>query len=198
MPSLCFWRTPTLSEQFYSAAAKGDLVKVSEILNRTDFTSDQLNALSEEKDNWGYRNTPLIIAAKNGHKEVVELLIKDPGIDVNQTDTAGRNTLLAACRFGHHDLFLYLVGTGKFNVNQLDSLNCPPLFYAIPILNLVKPLLEKGALLTAPGADQSALEYARTADTESQYPGQYKEYKECVNYLEQYAKDHPEQKLSLR
>ena len=69
--------------------------------------------LPQESDIINYDDmgrTPLIMACKLGHKEVVQLLLGCPKLDVNMADDEGNTALLMACRepLWHLDRELYL------------------------------------------------------------------------------------------
>ena len=61
----------------------------------------------------GYENTvtPLFMAAKNGHKDVVQLLL-DSDADPKKTDALGRTPLSVAVNFGHSDIVNILKDRG--------------------------------------------------------------------------------------
>jgi ankyrin repeat protein len=54
--------------------------------------------------------TPLLWAAIEGHKEIVEMLLETDGIDLNPVDTEhGRTALLMAASNGHQEIVDLLV-----------------------------------------------------------------------------------------
>ena len=48
--------------------------------------------------------TCLILAVREGHSSIVEILLKAPGIDVTRRDVNGSTALHLACRYGRVDL----------------------------------------------------------------------------------------------
>jgi len=50
-----------------------------------------------------YRNTALIVAARNGHEEIVQLLISH-GSRIDAADTTGWTALMNASWFGHEQV----------------------------------------------------------------------------------------------
>lgn len=54
------------------------------------------------------RETPLLIAAQEGHKDIVEILLKVEDIDVNQTNIHGKTPLWWAVYEGHEEI-VYLL-----------------------------------------------------------------------------------------
>merc|ERR1719430_847787 len=45
-----------------------------------------------------------MLAVREGHSSIVEVLLKEPGIDVTQRDVNGSIALHLACRYGGCDL----------------------------------------------------------------------------------------------
>ena len=58
-----------------------------------------------------YEETPLYVAAENGRKDVVEVLLR-AGADVNKADNDGWTPLHIAARNGHKDAVVALVDGG--------------------------------------------------------------------------------------
>ncbi|MBY0405431.1 MAG: ankyrin repeat domain-containing protein, partial [Cyanobacteria bacterium] len=67
------------------------------------------------KDKNGY--TALIRASKDGHKTVVEKLLKHPSIDINAEDNYGRTALIFASDKGHDTVVEKLLNHPKTDIN---------------------------------------------------------------------------------
>lgn len=65
------------------------------------------------------QTTPLIVAARSGHREVIQLLLSR-GADIHARNFEGENALAAALRTGNLDGARDLIGAGA-NVNELFS-----------------------------------------------------------------------------
>jgi ankyrin repeat protein len=93
---------PALAQDIHAAAEAGDIARVTEILTSTP---DQVSAKNERG------LTPLHLAARRGHSEVVQLLL-DRGADLEETDDRGFTALLYAASSGNLDLVRFLVDCG--------------------------------------------------------------------------------------
>ena len=82
---------------------------------------------------WGcFGSTPLIAAAQNGPAAIVELLLKQPGINLNCKDEHGLTALHFACIFGRVDILeLLLAGDSGRSLEARDSLGFSPLMCAV-------------------------------------------------------------------
>ena len=72
----------------------------------------------------------LLRAAREGHADAVEELLKSPGIDVNAKDEAGNTALIEAARFGHDHVTRVLLGAGA-STNVRDKDGKTPLMLAV-------------------------------------------------------------------
>jgi ankyrin repeat protein len=98
------WTRTAFGDSIHHAAEKGDLAKVKELLK------DAPNLVSA-KDKFG--KTPLHLAAKNGHKDVAELLLAN-GADINARDSNGGFTPLDLALSSYHykDIVEFLLARG--------------------------------------------------------------------------------------
>ena len=81
------------------------------------------------KDRWG--NTPLYIASLKGHVEIVRLLLKAPGIQVNKAVKGVIDTpLVIACKNGKHAVVEALLEKQGIDVKIADSNGRKPLYIA--------------------------------------------------------------------
>lgn len=90
-------------------------------------------------------NNHLLIASREGHKEIVEILLK-AGWDINYQNKEGTTALHVAARNGHLDVVKCLIKNGV-SVNTINKSGNTPLFYASSTRNLelVKFLVNNGA-----------------------------------------------------
>ncbi|XP_067661560.1 ankyrin repeat domain-containing protein 50-like [Haliotis asinina] len=75
-----------------------------------------LNSLDINSRGWKKR-TPVMLAAKGGHKEVIELLINHRA-DLSTIDKVGNNILHIACESGHIDVVQYLLSLDSLDINS--------------------------------------------------------------------------------
>jgi ankyrin repeat protein len=91
------------------------------------------------------RNTPLKVAAVNGHVEVVRVFLEG-GADAESTNIFQWNALHRAAMYGHLDVCRLLLDWGT-KVDSVGWLKISPLHYAASWghLSVVKLLVERGA-----------------------------------------------------
>jgi hypothetical protein len=95
-PSLGKW---SLVAQFYNAAKAGKQAKVQDLLDQ--------GVQPDLQHSWG--ESPLCIAFKNGHLEVVRLLLKTKAVDVNAKSKSGRPHIFGAAAHGHEEIVALLL-----------------------------------------------------------------------------------------
>ncbi|XP_067660904.1 ankyrin repeat domain-containing protein 50-like [Haliotis asinina] len=66
---------------------------------------------------WWMKRTPVMVAAKYGHKEVVKLLVNH-GANLLQSDKRGDNILHLVCFAGHSDIVKYILSLNSVNINS--------------------------------------------------------------------------------
>ena len=103
---------PVTDITIHFAAYKGYLVFVKKLL------ADGVNV--DSKDFLNLFETPLMKAAKQGHLEVVKLLIENKA-DFNYKNFRGENALFLACESGHFEIVKFLIEIGS-SVNSKDSI----------------------------------------------------------------------------
>jgi hypothetical protein len=112
--------------------------------------------------------TPLIIASKRGHLDIVKKLL-EKGADVNCKDANGKTPLIIASECGHLNIVKNLLGKGA-DVNCKDANGKTPLIIASECghLNIVKNLLEKGADVNCKDANgKTAIDLAASRSIKS-------------------------------
>lgn len=92
------------------------------------------------------RVTPLIIACKNGHRDVVELLLNQ-GADIEWTDVRGNTPLIKACIRGHASIVRLLLEKGADVERTIDRQHITALMHACSRghVEIVQILVEHGA-----------------------------------------------------
>jgi len=111
--------------------------------------------------------TCLMLAVREGHSSIVNILLEEPGIDVTRRDVNGSTALHLACRYGQVDLVHQLLHHpgGLYCLEWQDKWGETPLLTATRKghLQCVKRLLQVPGiyLATKDGRDQSLVEVAR-------------------------------------
>ena len=140
-------------ERLLKAAEHGRLEEVEELL--------QSNANIEAKGGV-YRNTPLHLATRYGHRDIVDLLLEKKA-QIEAKDRDQTTPLHLAAHFGHRDIVDLLLEK-KADIEAKDKCQSTPLYAAANSTfdpkEVVTLLLEKGADLGAQDCDgRSALFY---------------------------------------
>ncbi|RYE14430.1 MAG: ankyrin repeat domain-containing protein [Rickettsiales bacterium] len=96
-----------------------------------------------------YFQTPLHIASREGHNDIVTALLKS-GAYINATDISGKTPLHIAVENGHNNIVTKLLSAEAY-VNATDKFGYTALHYAAEKgnTNIVKELLSKGAYVNA-------------------------------------------------
>ncbi|XP_061194807.1 kinase D-interacting substrate of 220 kDa B-like [Saccostrea echinata] len=115
--------------------------------NRNDSTVKPLKQIEIDTSQYEYIGncTPLLIATRNGHKEIVQLLVKH-GADVNICTDKNTTPLFVASRDGNFEIVKYLVDHGA-DINICTERNYSPVCIATENgqSRIVQYLLEHGA-----------------------------------------------------
>jgi|LauGreSBDMM110SN_4_FD.fasta_scaffold146217_2 serine/threonine-protein phosphatase 6 regulatory ankyrin repeat subunit B len=89
-------------DAFLDAATKGVVVVVKDYLQRELCQVDFENNKNQ---------TALILAAKNGRKEIVDVLVAH-GSDVNRQNQFGYTPFIYSCEYGHSHVAISLINAG--------------------------------------------------------------------------------------
>ena len=137
--------TTAFADPIHDAAKTGDLAGVQAEL-------DKGVDVDEDDSSWGsWGETPLQLAARYSHNEIVELLI-DNGADVNAKDVNGNTPLHLAALFGRKEVVELLIANGAAVNVKGGNLGGMPLHHAA--FEGHKVIIE---LLIAEGADVNAI-----------------------------------------
>jgi len=137
-------KSDSIKAAFLAACEQGDLEKVkAAILLGVDVNHRLL----------GTRRTALVIAVLRNNQQLFELLLKQPGLNVNDGIAEGTTALMVAAMLGNEWAITRLCsGSGLEGVNQSDSEGNSPLHWTVKMGHL----LATRALLNAPTIDVNA------------------------------------------
>ena len=138
--------TTAFADPIHDAAKTGDLAGVQAEL-------DKGVDVDEDDSSWGsWGETPLQLAARYSHNEIVELLI-DNGADVNAKDVNGNTPLHLAALFGRKEVIELLIANGAAVNVKGGNLGGMPLHHAAfeGHKEIVELLLAKSADVNAKG-----------------------------------------------
>jgi ankyrin repeat protein len=68
-----------------------------------------------------YGRTALMWASREGHKQIVQMLLQDKNIEINQQDEDGYTALMLASINGHKDIVQMLLRDKNIQINQQDK-----------------------------------------------------------------------------
>jgi len=164
------------SSPLYNAAKNGDIEKVKEILKNDDVP---INKMSEDLfHNVGMsRFTPIQVAARYGHCNVVRYLHEEKGVSLYENDdVTGESLLILAVKSGNINTVKYLLDNGMdINYPSQNALKNTPLFYVKNNHDMMILLISRGADLDiknhfdkfAPGTEP----YRKKRDAVKKIPG---------------------------
>ncbi|XP_067659909.1 putative ankyrin repeat protein RF_0381 [Haliotis asinina] len=102
--------------------------------------------------------TPLMLAAENGHRNVVELLVGQ-GANVSLHDNKGNNVLHCACRGGDVEVVKYVLAQNMVDINSRGRKRMTPVMMAARTghRDVVALLVGKGANVLLRGAGKNTI-----------------------------------------
>lgn len=110
--SVINWSNPKqLKMTSLHAAARGGYAHCLSLLLSAHLRSDAMSKIDINKTSKSGA-TALVEACCHGHLECVQLLLEQPGIDVDREDSFGESPLIAAAVAGHRHIVFFLISKG--------------------------------------------------------------------------------------
>lgn len=106
-------------DQWFTAAKQGDLDVIQKLIDKVD-----VNVQDHDGD------SALILAANNGHENIVKLLLQSPNINVNMRDKLGFTALMPASRDGNPNIVKLLLAKPEIDVNMQSNAGTTALWVA--------------------------------------------------------------------
>ncbi|KAH6883905.1 ankyrin repeat-containing domain protein [Thelonectria olida] len=128
----CITEFPRLSRQgrenlLMKMVQQGDEIGVKMLLGERDKNGMRTDTNCEDPKD---RQTPLSLAAENGHEAIVKLLLDTGNADVNAKDADGLTPLSLVARNGHEAIVKLLLDTGNADANVKNEYGRTPLSLA--------------------------------------------------------------------
>jgi len=114
-------KSEELAEPVRFACYYGLYTVVQKLLQQGDVEVDSRDMLKQ---------TPLFIAAENGHEAVVKILLEREDVDVNSRDNNDRTPLFSAAAEGHRDVVKMLLERDDVDVNECATYSLSPVSIA--------------------------------------------------------------------
>ena len=133
-----------MEQQLFNAADEDKINEVVRIL--TENPSININQLCKIHEGQRWKATPLYIASKNCNTDIVEFLLKQPGIDVNKKSVAGETPLYISSKYDCSEIVSLLL-INNADINLANDFGSTPLHAASSInsQDAVDILLKNGA-----------------------------------------------------
>jgi ankyrin repeat protein len=130
------------------AAAHGETAVVRYLIDQENAKINQREIYPDSYDLQKTRNTPLMLAAKNGHVETVQLLLRRKA-NINEKNNEGKTALHLAAEGQHNDVIVALIREGA-NIHEPDKQGRSPLTFINDQTWLQQTLLELGCAQALP------------------------------------------------
>jgi ankyrin repeat protein len=142
-----------MEEEWFDAIIKNDIKKVKKLINQ-GYDINTPKGIHPVNIQNNYDNTALIIASRNGYKEIVELLLDCKYIDINTPkgihpvnikNNYDTTALIVASRNGNIDIVKLLLKQPGIDINLQDNYGFTALIYASrnEYIDIVKLLLKQ-------------------------------------------------------
>ena len=115
-------------KKLFTAVEYGDAEEVRAVLSGLNVDVNFVAKGPELKSTFlEERSTPLIVAARNGHNEIVQILL-DSGAEIDKGDSCARTPLWYTANIGHNKVVKTLLDAGA-DPNKTDHLKRTPLWW---------------------------------------------------------------------
>eukprot|EP00057_Strongylocentrotus_purpuratus_P011788 XP_011666262.1 PREDICTED: ankyrin-1-like [Strongylocentrotus purpuratus] len=153
----------------FSAAAKGDFLKIQSLIGSDDKSEDSGGVDVNCSDASG--KTALHIASENGHLQTVKCLTHH-GAKLDKRDKNDRTPLFCASQEGHLDVVEYIVNKGAgIEIGDKDGITALHIASLKGHLDIVKYLVRKGADPGKLANEEDHHDYLRSTFRGKAFPG---------------------------
>jgi len=176
-----------MQRDFFYACKNNDRITVKELVNKVDI--NYIDPISKQ--------TPLIAACISGSVDVIEILLKQPSIDVNieTTDPEFANAILTRCYLMQsNEIVKLLCQVKNIDLTKTDRTNATPLWWACcwGKIEIVKCLIASGKDLAVEKTTNEKSVYISWRNKTAVQIAKTNKYdesnNECVKLVELYIK----------
>jgi len=127
-----------MEEQLWKACSDGRAEEVKQLLQ-----NEQINTNWQDLE---HSRTPFYIACKNGHIEIVKLLLNDNRVDITKTQSKEATPLWIACQEGQIEVVKLLLNDPRVDINKATNRSETPFYIACQEghIEIVKYMLSCG------------------------------------------------------